>query len=235
MRMGALALGLVWAAGCAAPLGPMIMHDERETMRAPHFTGARLKAGGLSMLGVTSKVAPEGIRDDVSFVIDQAAVNRITKVRLLTRADTVAKARQVGMAPDVERLLRGYEDHGAMDPGLLRRIAALEGVRFFWVTNIMEYERITRDIPTPTAVTPGLRPARSGTERVQRVRLRGEIWDSRCGDLVWAAEGGTQAVEDTITEDVRLQDVLSMAATNLVSTLPRAGDGGSPPEKECGV
>ena len=43
-----------------------IAHDERETFRASSFDFARLKGGGLSMLGVTSRVAPEGIRDDAA-------------------------------------------------------------------------------------------------------------------------------------------------------------------------
>jgi hypothetical protein len=70
---------------------------------------------------------------------------------------------------------------------------------------------------------------------VQRVRLRGDVWDSRCGDLVWTGEGGTEAVEETDSEEIRLQDVLSMAATNLVSQLPRSSDASQAAGKECGV
>lgn len=234
-RIAAAAI-LLWASGCAASLGPSIAHDEREMFRSPQFDRARLKAGGLALLGVTSKVAPEGIRDDVAFVIDQVAANEVSKVRVLTRADTLATARQAGMSADLQRLMAGYEDRGAIEAGLLRRMAALLGVRYVWMTGILQYERITRDIaPPPSAVTPGLRPRGQGTERVQRVRLRAEIWDSRCGVLVWAAEGGTEAVEETMTEDVRLNDVLSMAAANLISVLPKSGEGGTTAEKECGV
>jgi hypothetical protein len=38
-----------------------------------------------------------------------------------------------------------------------------------------------------------------------------------------------------VSEDVRLQDVLAMAATNLVSLLPRPGDVSKAVEKECGA
>jgi hypothetical protein len=85
------------------------------------------------------------------------------------------------------------------------------------------------------AVSPGLTSPKQATERVQRVRLRGDLWDSRCGDIVWTGEGGTEVVEETATEDIRLQDVSSMAATNLVSRLPRSGEGAASTEKECGA
>lgn len=226
----------VWASGCAAPLGPSIAHDEHQLFRAGHFDWARLKSGGLALLGVTSAVAPEGIRDDVSFVLDQAASNRLQRIKVVPRTDAAARAREVGMGEDLTRLMREYEQRGTIDAGLLRRFAAAEGVRYFLVTRIVQYERTTRTItgPATTAAPPSLVPAARGTERVQRVRLRGDVWDSRCGDIVWTGEGGTEAVEDTVTEDVRLQDVLAMAATNLVSLLPRSGDGSRATEKECG-
>jgi len=105
------------ALGCAAAIGPSIAHDERETFRASSFDFARLKGGGLSMLGVTSRVAPEGIRDDAAFVIDQAVANRFSRVTLVSRNDTVARARQAGMAADLQRLIKGYEERGAFDAG----------------------------------------------------------------------------------------------------------------------
>jgi len=225
------------ALGCAAAIGPSIAHDERETFRASSFDFARLKGGGLAMLGVTSRVAPEGIRDDAAFVIDQAVANRFSRVTLVSRNDTVARARQAGMAADLQRLIKGYEERGAFDAGLLRRIAALEVVRYFLIAAIMEYERITRDVATAPSlvVMPGLPRARRGAERVERIRLRGEVWDSRCGIAVWTGEGGTEVIQDPAAEDVPLHDVVSMAATNLISVLPRPGEGREAGEKECGT
>ncbi len=226
-----------WGAGCAAPLGPSIAHDETQLFRASHFDWARLKAGGVALLGVTSGVAPEGIREDVGFVLDQAASNHLPRIRVISRTDAAARAREVGMGGDVTRLMKDYEQRGSIDAGLLRRLAAVEGVRYFLVTRIVQYERTTRAMSDPAtrAVSPGRPSPQRATERVQRVRLRGDLWDSRCGDIVWTGEGGTEVVEETATEDVRLQDVLSMAATNLVSRLPRSGDGATSTEKECGA
>ncbi len=227
----------VWAsAGCAAAIGPSISHDEREQFRAATFDFARLKSGGLAVLGVTSTIAPEGIREDVAFLIDQTVTNRLSKVRLVSRGEALARARQAGMAGDLQRLIQGRETGGAIDAGLLRRIAALEGVRYFLTTSIVEYERITRDVPPPTSITaaPGPSQRSRAAERVQRVRLRSEIWDARCGDVVWVGEGGTEAVEDAAAENVRLQDVVSMAAANVISILPRPGEERGASEKECG-
>lgn len=228
---------VAWGAGCAASLGPSIAHDETQLFRAPQFDWARLKAGGVALLGVTSTVAPEGIREDVGFVLDQAASNHLARIRVISRSDAAARAREVGMSGDLAKLMRDYEQHGAIDAGLLRRFAAVEGVRYFLVTRIVQYERITRAMsgPAARAVSPGLPSPQRAMERVQRVRLRGDLWDSRCGDIVWTGEGGTEVVEETVTEDIRLQDVLSMAATNLVSRLPRSGDAAASTEKECGV
>jgi hypothetical protein len=228
----------IWTtAGCAAPLGPSLSHDETQVFRADYFDWARLKAGGLGLLGVTSTVAPEGIRDDVAFVLDQAASTYLTKVRLVPHGDVAVRAREVGMGADLERLLRNYEARGAMDAGLLRRITSAQGVRYVLVARIAQYERTTREMAGPgtVAVTPGLVAPKRTAERVQRIHLIGEVWDSRCGNIVWTGEGGTEAVEETVTEDVRLQDVLSMAATNLVSLLPRPGDASKAVEKECGA
>ncbi len=229
----------VWASGCAAPpLAPSIAHDETQLFRAKHFDWARLKAGGLALLGVTSGVAPAGIREDVGFVLDQAASN-LSRVRVIPRSDAVARAKDVGMGGDLERLMVGYDRHGTIDAGLLRRFGAAQGARYFLVTRIIQYERITRAVAGPVTAlpTPDLAPATRGTERVQRVRLRGEVWDSRCGDMVWTGEGGTEAIEDTGTEDVRLQDVLATAAKNLVGQLPRSDDGAAATatEQECGI
>ncbi|MFZ5876319.1 MAG: hypothetical protein ACOYXU_07905 [Nitrospirota bacterium] len=233
-----VALAAWMAAGCAASLGPSLSHDETQLFRADSFDWPRLKSGGLGLLGVTSAVAPEGIRDDVAFVLDQAASTYLTKIRVIPHSDATARAREVGMGADLDRLLRHYEARGAMDPGLLRRLAAAEGVRYFMVVRIDQYERTTRAMAGPgtATVTPGLvtAPKRSA-ERVQRIRLVGEVLDSRCGNVVWTGEGGTEAVEEAVSEDVRLQDVLAMAATNLVSLLPRPGDATTAVEKECGA
>lgn len=233
-RLIVVALGWWAAVSCAAPLGPSIAHDETQLFRATYFDWPRLKAGGLALLGVTSAVAPEGIREDVGFVLDQATSNYLSRLRLVSRNDAAARAREVGMSAELQRLLREYAERGSMDAGLLRRLAAAQGVRYFLVTRIVDYERITRETAGPALVaTPGLAPPKRPTERVQRVRLRGEVWDSRCGAVVWRGEGGTETVEDTATEEVRLQDVLAMAATNLVSLLPRQGDAPQGAGKEC--
>jgi hypothetical protein len=236
-RLIGAVLSVLAAGGCAAPLGPSIAHDETQLFRATHFDWARLKSGGIALLGVTSGVAPEGIREDVAFVLDQAASNHLSRVRVIPRSDAVARAREVGMGADLTRLMRDYDQTGTIDAGLLRRFAAVEGVRYFLLTRIVQYERTTRAMsdPATTAVTPGLAPAKRATERVQRIRLRGDVWDSRCGDLVWTGEGGTEVVEETATEDVRLQDVLAMAATNMVSLLPRSSDASQATGKECGA
>ncbi len=189
------------------------------------------------MLGAMSRVVPDGIRDDVGFVIDQAAERRLVKVKLVSRSETMARVRQAGMTGDLQRLIQGYEERGAIDAGVLRRIAALQEVRYFLATTIVQYERTTRDIAsTPsTVVTPGLQPARRGTERVQRIRLRGDVWDSYCGTVVWTGEGETEAIEETASEEIRLDDVLVMAATNLISVLPRPGEAKKTSDKECGA
>jgi hypothetical protein len=238
-RCAALGLAVVaWmAAGCAASLGPSLSHDETQLFRADYFDWPRLKSGGLGLLGVTSTVAPDGIRDDVAFVLDQSASTYLTKVRVIPHSDAVVRAREVGMGADLDRLLRNYEARGTIDAGLLRRLASAEGVRYFMVVRIAQYERITREMagPTTAAVTPGLVTPKRSAERVQRIRLVGEVLDSRCGNIVWSGEGGTEAVEEAVSEDVRLQDVLAMAATNLVSLLPRPGDVSQAVEKECGA
>jgi hypothetical protein len=238
-RLAALRLALAaWmAAGCAASLGPSLSHDETQLFRADDFDWPRLKSGGLGLLGVTSTVAPDGIRDDVAFVLDQSASTYLTKVRVIPHSDAVVRARDVGMGADLDRLLRNYEARGTIDAGLLRRLASAEGVRYFMVVRIAQYERTTREMagPATTAVTPGLVTPKRSAERVQRIRLVGEVLDSRCGNIVWSGEGGTEAVEEAVSEDVRLQDVLAMAATNLVSLLPRPGDVSQAGEKECGA
>lgn len=228
---------VAWSGGCAAPLGPSIAHDETQLFRAPYFDWARLKAGGVAVLGVTSAVAPEGIREDVAFVLDQAASNHLARVRVISGAEAAARAREVGMGEDLARLMRDYEERGSIDAGLLRRFAAVQGVRYFLVTRIAQYDRITRAVSGPPTLTvaPGVASPKRGSERVQRVRLRSDLWDSRCGEIVWTGEGGTEAVEETATEDIRLQDVLSMAATNLVSRLPRPGEDATSAGKECGA
>lgn len=235
-RLIGVMVSVLAAGGCAAPLGPSIAHDETQLFRATHFDGARLKSGGIALLGVTSAVAPEGIREDAGFVLDQAASNHLSRIRVIPRSDAAARAREVGMSGDLTRLMRDYEQHGTIDAGLLRRFAAAEGVRYFFLTRIVQYERTTRAVsdPATAAVTPGLPAPKRATERVQRIRLRGDVWDSRCGDLVWTGEGGTEVVEETASEEIRLQDVLTMAATNLVSLLPRSSETQAT-GKECGV
>lgn len=228
----------IGASSCAAPpLAPSIAHDEIQEFRAKHFDWPRLKTGGLALLGVTSSVAPAGIREDVEFVLDQAASDNLPRVRVVPRSDAVARAKEVGMGGDLERLMREYDRHAVIDAGWLRRFAAVEGVRYVLVTRIVQYERITRAVagPVTTMAPPDLAPPTRGTERVQRIRLRGDVWDSRCGDLVWTGDGGTEVVEEAASEDVRLQDVLAMAAKNLVRQLPRPSDGSAATEKECGA
>jgi hypothetical protein len=193
-RLIGVVFSVLAASGCAAPLGPSIAHDETQLFRATHFDWPRLKTGGIALLGVTSAVAPEGIREDVGFVLDQAASNHLSRVRVIPRSDAVARAREVGMSGDLARLMRDYEQHGTIDAGLLRRFAAVEGVRYFLVTKIVQYERTTRAVsdPAATTVTPGLAPPKRATERVQRIRLRGDVWAVGAATS-FDGDGGTES------------------------------------------
>jgi len=223
--------------GCAAA-SRSIDHQEQQVLKSPRFDFARMKSGGLSLLGVTSEHAPEGIRDDVAFVMDQAVPNALpSTVKIVSRKETIVTAREAGMTADVQRLIRGYESQGVMDQGLLRRIAVLEGVRYYMVTSIEHYGKVNREIGAspnaPVGIPPSYAPtARRNYERVQLVKLRGEIWDSRCGEVVWIAEGETQVEGDTQDDDVRLNEVASMAVKNLVGQLPKSTDGRAT-QKEC--
>lgn len=67
----------------------------------------------------------------------------------------------------------------------------------------------------------------------KRVRLRGEIWDSRCGRLVWMGKGGAEVVETAGHELTRVEDIFMAAGRNLIASLTKSIKTTKAPAAEC--
>jgi hypothetical protein len=237
---------IVFLSGCAAllspPSGPPPVQNYSEVeFLSPHLTQEGLKSGKLAILAVLSPNDPEGMEQNAAYEIFQGLRSAFRDVHIIPRSDAVKKIAEADQLPLYHAFVSDYEKKRMMNLDALKRWGEIEGVRYLFIG---ELERV--DKHTEARIMNGREnlvagkisvfasgPSMIPEEVNKQVRLRGEIWDSQCGQVVWMGKGEAEVVETAGQEQTRVEDIFMAAGRNLIAPLERAIKGKSAPAKEC--
>lgn len=237
---------VLFSFGCAALFSPPVArspvqgYSETEFV-SPHLTQEGLVSGKLAILAVFSPNDPEGMEQNAAYEIFQGLRSSFRDVRIIPRSDAVKKIASADELPAYEAFLKEYEEKRIIDLDALKKWGELEEVRYLFIGELGVVNKHTEARMMrggENLVAGKISVFASGPNMVpeevsKRVRLRGEIWDSRCGRLVWMGKGGAEVVETVGDERTRVEDIFMAAGRNLIASLTKSIKTTKPPAEEC--
>lgn len=211
------------------PLPPLTEKWETTFLKSDFSYGA-LKTGGIALLAILTPGAPEGLRQNAAFEIFQGLRSHFPEVRVIPRSDAVERINAVDKLPELDAFLQKYEEQRSPNPAQLKQWGEIEGVRYLFIGQVRLIDKRTeaqtihqgeRAIAGKVSVFSS-GPIQIPDEVRKRIALSGELWDSRCGKVVWSGWSETEVVEASDTERARVEDVFIAAGRNLTEALSQA-------------
>lgn len=246
MKHTLLLLFVVFLSGCAALLSPPgtpppVQNDSETDFISPHLTHEGLKSGRLAILAVLSPGDPEGMEQNAAYEIFQGLRSSFRDVPIIPRSDAVKKIVSADQLPAYNAFVKNYQQRRVMSLDELKKWSEIEGVRYLFIgelgiVNKHTEARIMRGGESLVAGKISIfasGPNMIPEEVSKQVRLRGEIWDSRCGQMVWAGKGEAEVLEIAGQEQTRVEDIFMAAGRNLIGSLVKSIEGKPAPTKEC--
>ncbi len=229
---------LLFCVGCGAvkkaispplPPPPEVREDQLIRYVAPDFSQERLAEGGLSVIEVSFAGAPEGTRANAAFELFQGVRSVFPNASIFPRTETMDKMRAADRLPDAVRFLKDYEQRRRLDPPLLSDLGRIAGTRYLLYGKVTEIEKFTgvrflnagEKTPEGQASVFSSGPNLLADQVRKVVRLSVEIWDTKCGLVVFSGEGGAAVEERAGEEQVRVEDVFISAARSVAAALGR--------------
>lgn len=237
---------LIFLSGCAAlfspPSAPSPVQSFSETeFISPHLTREGLTSGKLAILAVFSPGDPEGMEQNGAYEIFQGLRLSFRDVSIVPRSAAVGKAVAADQLPAYNAFVKNYEEKRMMNLNELKKWGELEEVRYLFIGELgvvnkhtearmmQGQENLVAGKISVFASGPSMIPE----EVSKQVRLRGEIWDSQCGLMVWRGKGEAEVVEVAGQEQTRVEDIFMAAGRNLVASLEKSIAGKPAPAKQC--
>lgn len=192
---------------CAAlpPPEPSVENKITDIYLSKNFNPKLLETDGIAILPLPAKIAPEGIRNNAIFEIQQALRIYFPKARIIKKDEIVMNMRNAGMDREFDRLIKELSDNKTLDRPLLMKIGVISGARFLLYTEIKVYEKNS-----------------TNSEVIKNVAMEAEIVDTKCTDLAWRGAGSTRVVEKKDIDKIRMEEIFVNATKNLVSSMPVA-------------
>lgn len=237
---------VLFLSGCAAlfsPTGvpPPVQEYSESELISPHLTKEGLKSGKLAILAVLSPRDPEGMEQNAAYEIFQGLRASFRDVHIVPRSDAVEKIISADQLPAYKAFVKEYEEKRAMNLGALKKWGEVQGVRYLFIGELGVADKHTeaRIMGGRESMVAGKisvfasGPSMIPEEVRKQVRLRGEIWDSRCGQVVWIGKGEAEVSETAGQEQLRMEDIFISASRNLTLSLSKAIGDKPAPAKEC--
>ncbi len=232
--------------GCAALFSPPnapppVQHYSETELISLRLTRESLKSGGLAVLAVLSPRAPEGMQQNAAYEIFQGLRSSFPEVHIIPRSDAVGKIVSADQLPAYKAFVKDYEEKRKMNLDALKKWGEVEGVRYLFIGELGVADKHTEarimrggeDMVGGKISVFASGPNMIPEEVRKQVRLRGELWDSRCGQAVWIGKGEAEVAETAGQEQARMEDVFISAARNLTFSLSKSIEKNPPPAKEC--
>jgi len=237
---------VVFLSGCAALLSPpstpppVQNHSETDFV-SPHLTREGLKSGKLAILAVLSPGDPEGMEQNAAYEIFQGLRSALRDVPIIPRSDAIKKIIAAEQLPAYNAFVRNYQEKRVMDLDRLKKWSEIEEARYLFIgeLGIVDKQTEARIMDEGESLVAGkISIFASGPNMIpeevsKQVRLRGEIWDSQCGQMVWEGKGEAEVVELAGQEQTRVEDIFMAAGRNLIGSLVKSIEGKPAPAKEC--
>ena len=170
-----------------------------------------LETDGIAVLPLPVKKAPEGIRNNAIFEIQQVLQVYFPKARIVKKDEMVTSMINAGMDRELNRLVKDLSENKTPDRTLLTKIGEIGKVRLLFYAEIKTYEKNS-----------------TNSEVIKEVVMEAEILDIRCTDLVaWKGAGSTRVVEDKGIDKIRMEEIFVNATKNLVSSMPVGNKAGN--------
>ncbi len=204
---------LILLVSCAAipPPEPSVENRISDIYLSRNFHPKLLETDGIAVLPLPVKKAPEGIRNNAIFEIQQALQVYFPKARIVKKDDIVTSMINAGMNRELNSLVKDLSENKTPDRKLLTKIGEIGKVRFLLYTEIKAYEKNSIN-----------------SEVIKEVVMEAEILDIRCADLiVWKGAGSTRVVEDKGMDKIRMEEIFVNATKNLVSSMPVGNKAGN--------
>lgn len=205
MRSAIILFLLLFFISCATspPPEPSVENNILTIYLAKNFHPKMLETGGIAVLPVPAKNAPEGIRNNAIFEIQQALQIYFPKVRIVKKDDMVKRIRDAGMDREFNLFIKNLSENKTVDRLLLMKIGDVGGVRFLLYTEVKIYEKNS-----------------TNAQVIKDVEMEAGILDVNCKDMVWKGAGGTRVVEDKDIDKIRMEEIFINATKNLISSMP---------------
>jgi hypothetical protein len=237
---------VLFLSGCAALFSPPstpppVQEFSQTEFVSPHLSREGLKSGKLAILAVLSPGDPEGMEQNAAYEFFQGLRLSFRDVHIVPRSAAVEKIISADQFPAYQTFVKEYGEKGRMDLGELKKWGELLEVRYIFIGELGVVGKHTeaRMMRGGENVVAGKisvfasGPSMIPEEVSKQVRLRGEVWDSRCGQMVWTGRGEAEVVERAGQERTRVEDIFMAAGRNLTGSLVKSIVGKPAPAKEC--
>jgi hypothetical protein len=212
---------------------PPIAEKRETTFLKPDFSYEDLKSGGMALLAILTPGAPEGLRQNAAFEIFQGLRSHFPDVRIVPRSVIVGRINTADKTPELNKFLKIYEEQRSVDPGKLKEWGEIEEVRYLFIGQVRFIDKhteapivnVAERSPAGKVTVFSSGPNQIPDEVQKRVSLSGELWDSRCGKVVWTGKSDSEVVELSDAERVRVEDIFIAAGRNLTEALSQAVKG----------
>ncbi len=203
---------LILLVSCATipPPEPSVENRISDIYLSRNFHPKLLETDGIAVLPLPVKKAPEGIRNNAIFEIQQVLQVYFPKARIVKKDDIVISMKNAGMDRELSLLVKDLSENKTPDRSLLMKIGEIGKVRFLLYTEIKTYDKNS-----------------TNSEVIKEVVMEAEILDIRCADVAWKGAGSTRVVEDKGIDKIRMEEIFVSATRNLVSSMPVGNKAGN--------
>lgn len=203
---------------------PALRQSVETRHTTPDFSLAQMEEGGLAVMGIL-KGGPETQRQNAAFELFQGLRAFFPKVRVIPRKDLVRKIRAAEKMISYQAFLRDYETRHFMDAEKLKSWGEFSDARYLFIGQVMTNDKhtATRTMHlSEDAVGEKISASPSGPAHIpyhveKKVTIRGEVWDSQCGQVIWIGTSRADIKEAVERERVRIEDIFTMATRKLIS------------------
>lgn len=220
--------------GCAALFAPPnvpppVQEYTQVDLVSSRLTPEALKSGGLAVLAVLITDAPEGFQQNAAYELFQGLRFSFPQAHIIPRAAAIDKVIAADRLQEYKAFVKAYPEKRRMTLDEAKYWGEIEGVRYLFIGAVDLADKHTEARMVQgreSAVAGKISVFASGPSMIpeevrKSVALRGEIWDSQCGQAVWIGKGEAAVVEEAGKELVRVEDVFISAARSLTNALAR--------------
>ncbi len=193
------------------------------------FSLDQLENEGIAIIGIL-KGGPETQRQNAAFELFQGLRSFFPEVHVVPRKDLMRKIRAAERFSDYQSFLRDYETGHFMDTEKLRDWGSFSGVRYLFIGQVTTNDKhtATRTMRlAEDAVGGKISASPSGPAHIpydveKKITIRGEVWDSLCGEAIWIGTSRAYVKEKVERERVRVEDIFTMATRSLIGAFDDA-------------